>query len=721
MPTIESLEIENYRSFGTNRQSIKLGKRVTVLIGPNNSGKSNVLRALRLALQTKAQSGCRPDDVNVTARERAQVEELDREKKVASIAVKCNFNDSDRERCINAMRLYFDSLARNNALPTITSEDWVLISEVLESIWEKIFASGVSVSVDMVRKRDLNYEIEPSRANYGRKWTTQNPEDFDSLMKLVKDGALHVAIRTHGVDRFIEAMLDVVTPDVNLMSREIPPEDPVKSEGYSQLDNSPVSPQNLRNYLLIMSDEKDAPQYQEVYSFLKESILKSFDDIDEMTPRFDKWYNKPEVLFKKGSLEYELGSQGDGIKHMLMFYTLLHTNRDALLVVDEPENHLHPSLETRLVEYFLEYGEGQLVMATHSDVIVSSIPEEKLQSGDVAIYGVGLDDANRTFVKQASDTQIIKILKGIGVPITRYQLQMAALSKTILFVEGKTDVEIIEETLRRFGEEARLIECQPYYIPYGEIGRASIFASAVIDAIRKTENTIGTPRTPYIVIKDRDEDDAASTDNTESDSRIFVWSVREAENLFLSKESIMGVVKAFFDRTGITATDDNIRVFEENLLAQVTGYLPKWIILRFRRRIGKVLRPLWESIKVVSLEDVESEINETIDDFKKKADVEVTRAEGLVDEQENLRAECTSDEGALNFEFVTQNLPGKDLIKLIQRAMVDAVVEIGVSIERDKLSSEAGQVTSYKDFIEKSTDFHSDFESLLLRLQQMQQ
>ena len=47
---LSSFSVENYRSIAT-AQRLPTGERVTTLIGPNNEGKSNILRALVAALQ----------------------------------------------------------------------------------------------------------------------------------------------------------------------------------------------------------------------------------------------------------------------------------------------------------------------------------------------------------------------------------------------------------------------------------------------------------------------------------------------------------------------------------------------------------------------------------------------------------------------------------------------------------------------------------------------
>ncbi len=48
-PRPKAFRIKNFRSIGDEPVEIELGKRITILIGLNNSGKSNIIRAMNLA------------------------------------------------------------------------------------------------------------------------------------------------------------------------------------------------------------------------------------------------------------------------------------------------------------------------------------------------------------------------------------------------------------------------------------------------------------------------------------------------------------------------------------------------------------------------------------------------------------------------------------------------------------------------------------------------
>ena len=47
---LKEITIRNFRSFPEEPQSIRLGKGINTIVGENNSGKTNILKAIELCL-----------------------------------------------------------------------------------------------------------------------------------------------------------------------------------------------------------------------------------------------------------------------------------------------------------------------------------------------------------------------------------------------------------------------------------------------------------------------------------------------------------------------------------------------------------------------------------------------------------------------------------------------------------------------------------------------
>ncbi len=76
------------------------------------------------------------------------------------------------------------------------------------------------------------------------------------------------------------------------------------------------------------------------------------------------------VLEKKGKLlEIPIEIYGDGLKALLTILKLFVDSENGVLLLEEPENHLHPGYMSLLIKYLIEYSEKlkvQLFISTHS-------------------------------------------------------------------------------------------------------------------------------------------------------------------------------------------------------------------------------------------------------------------------------------------------------------------------------------------------------------------
>lgn len=100
-----------------------------------------------------------------------------------------------------------------------------------------------------------------------------------------------------------------------------------------------------------------------------------FKELD-LTYIFDK--NKSEESLNNVIKKYELASSGH--KYIILSITKIVEMIDpkSLVLIDEPENHLHPTLLSsfiRALSYFLRKRNGFCILATHSPVVLQEIPK----------------------------------------------------------------------------------------------------------------------------------------------------------------------------------------------------------------------------------------------------------------------------------------------------------------------------------------------------------
>jgi predicted ATP-binding protein involved in virulence len=78
---------------------------------------------------------------------------------------------------------------------------------------------------------------------------------------------------------------------------------------------------------------------------------------------------------------YERLSAGQRIVLNIVCHVVTNIRRDSLLLIDEPETHLHPKLATTLLSIIndlLETFQSVAIVATHSPLVVQQIPSRRV-------------------------------------------------------------------------------------------------------------------------------------------------------------------------------------------------------------------------------------------------------------------------------------------------------------------------------------------------------
>ena len=144
------------------------------------------------------------------------------------------------------------------------------------------------------------------------------------------------------------------------------------------------------------------------------------------------------------NITYDIASAGSGFQQVLMLLTFLHTRPGSILLLDEPDAHLHVILQDAI------YGElrsvaastgSQLVIATHSEVIIDSVDPREL----CLMYG--------TPKLLATTEERTALIQSLGV-LSHTDIMLAEGAPGVLYVDDYTDMDALRAWARVLGHKA---------------------------------------------------------------------------------------------------------------------------------------------------------------------------------------------------------------------------------------------------------------------------
>jgi AAA domain, putative AbiEii toxin, Type IV TA system len=254
-----------------------------------------------------------------------------------------------------------------------------------------------------------------------------------------------------------------------------------------------------------------------------------------------------EVGYRDYNGELELSSAGAGLTSATALYTLLYylrqsrlrTDRSALLLLDEPEAHLHPRMQGQVADALADAATElgvQTVLATHSVEVINHLGRRR----DSTIASI--DRRAASAVRVTSETEIVRALDEF-CDLTPYSALSFLRSRRVVFYEGKSDWKILSSCARYLygANDAKLRAWNEYVgISLDGVGNAS--AKGVLEKLLTPELFADrlVPPTPFraVLIRDRDAERAwqraeLKTLRPHLESIDLVWSRYSIESLFL--------------------------------------------------------------------------------------------------------------------------------------------------------------------------------------------
>lgn len=448
---ISKISIKNFRIFDEKGITANFKKGVNAIISENNCGKTALIDALRIAFSTVSY------------------------KKDIYFNLSDFHINNDGNRCNEAfIDIYFDDILPeffefwNPEAPekgefhiryyTIQTSDGK--EKIRFNIWGGP-VEGNTVSADMFEAiqlvylgalRDAETEMRPSRSSKLASLfatatnTDEAKEEIINVLRLANSEILKKDSLIQ-VEHIVNDNLSTIEQDVLKQSIELGLVEP-RFEAIAGALRAWIKPRWV--YL-----RKNHPEFQLLKdSYTEEEWTKNTSDsetgvyIDILALRQLKKDLQPTVVMLLDTLSlnsFELFQNGLGYNNILFMSTVLGDMKTSantalfnLLLVEEPEAHLHPQLQ-KLVHVFFEKNSNnenfQVIYTSHSPTLISSIGidkivllyEQKHRVNCLSMSQSNIDDNDRDNLERYLD-------------VTKSQMFFA---KGILFVEGISEALLL--------------------------------------------------------------------------------------------------------------------------------------------------------------------------------------------------------------------------------------------------------------------------------------
>ncbi|NUM80927.1 ATP-binding protein [bacterium] len=398
---------EQFASYKFDHQenAIRDLSQLNIFIGPNNSGKSRFIRLLFKTEKLNFVPTAIPlNEVNLL------VDEFKKElqKKIDSLGI------IDYEKIIeNAKQIQSIQFAKEG-------EEFLKPSVDLISKAASINDNGTTTIV--IGRTTNTKQTASSLRPIGKKYKDQIDNLIDDPKLKFDFHKLYIP-SLRGLRKLIEQDSYKIRTDIDYFKNE-------KLDIFT----------GLSLYDKIESLKRGGPDEREIIRDFESFLSENF---------FEK--QRIELTATKGSdvVSVQIGNEkeqpiynlGDGIQSIIImtFPLFLNQDKNLLLFIEEPELFLHPGMQRKLVETFLnkKFSRFQYFVATHSNHFL----DLTLDYDDVSIFSVRKANGNKTdkqvtptfFIENQSNPNI-KLLDQIGV-----KNSSVFLSNCTIWVEGITD------------------------------------------------------------------------------------------------------------------------------------------------------------------------------------------------------------------------------------------------------------------------------------------
>ncbi|MCB9564790.1 MAG: AAA family ATPase [Kofleriaceae bacterium] len=165
-------------------------------------------------------------------------------------------------------------------------------------------------------------------------------------------------------------------------------------------------------------------------------ILEELFSVDVSSIDFDMLDDEyVTVKYRERGRHFDISSSGAGLQQVIQILTYLYLSRPTVLLIDEPDAHLHSRLQGRLIEVFRKVAkdlDAQVFLSTHSLQLIDSASTNET---------IVVDSSKQKLAPIGNNVDLVSHLVDVGI-VNNSALSRILVSKRIVVLED-SDLSIL--------------------------------------------------------------------------------------------------------------------------------------------------------------------------------------------------------------------------------------------------------------------------------------
>jgi len=411
---LQGIALSNYKGIGKQTVFLTPFRKFNFFIGPNNSGKSCVLSFIANHLELYIHKKRKESSKNLT-----------------SLDIHLGATEADVHMAIGVDTHEIKNKLQYSKLDDLEQQDINKIIDFIQKdncIWLKNIRDNFTI-VQHFNPAELKNLLPNQRfSNLWNTTTSGRGGDYNDWIS--------------GILSWIVHQIEISVPKIDLIPaiREIS----AQGESFSDWSGKGLIEEIAKLQNPGVHDRHQLIKFKKINDFLKTVTESESAEIE--IP-----YNREHILVHMDGKTLPIESLGTGIHEVVMLAAFCTIAENQVVCIEEPELHLHPILQRRLIKYLEKTTSNQYFIATHSPSIIDTL--------DASIFHVSNIAGNSEINLCISSSSKSNIIRDLG-----YKASDLLQANAIIWVEGPSDRIYINHWIRNISPE--LIEGIDYSIMF---------------------------------------------------------------------------------------------------------------------------------------------------------------------------------------------------------------------------------------------------------------